>query len=105
MALDPSSSARYRPEINWIQIVYNEIASVTNAMKRNQRWNRSSHQGSTFANELLAPNILFKSGDTSNNSGVNNLKDFLSTASNRTAGSQGAPIINQIVSFIMREHD
>jgi hypothetical protein len=45
MVLDsPSPSARYRPEISWIQIVYNEIVSVTNAMKRNQRWTNSTEE-------------------------------------------------------------
>ncbi|KAH9248773.1 hypothetical protein BASA81_013568 [Batrachochytrium salamandrivorans] len=33
-----SSSARYRPELLWDQIVSAEIVSVTSSMRRNQRW-------------------------------------------------------------------
>ena len=101
MTIDtPTHSVKYRPEINWTQIVYNEILSVTNAMKRNQRWNRVGNQDSAFTNEPVAPRILFKTGDASHNSGVGHLKDFLSSASNRTPGSLGAPSTNQVVRFL-----
>lgn len=101
MAIDsPSPSARYKPEIIWVQIVYNEIVSVTNAMKRNQRWNRGSGASQEESSSTPSSKALyFKSGDATHNSGVDKVKEFLSAAANRRAGSFGAPIVNHIVSW------
>lgn len=100
----PSPSARYRPEINWIQIVYNEIVSVMNTMKRNQRWSSAPPSNATRnhqpSKELSI--IGFKSGDSGNNSGVENLKQFLHLAKKRPAGVQGAPLQNLSVLFCLK---
>jgi hypothetical protein len=98
MAIDsPSPSARYRPEMSWVQIVYNEIVSVTNAMKRNQRWNRNVVDPEESSSKPPSK-PYFKPGDATHNSGVDKIKDFLSASANRRAGSFGAPIVNHIVS-------
>jgi hypothetical protein len=56
----PSASARYKPELNWLQIVNSEIVAVTTAMRRNQRWQveqvgTAKHSTST---KVLNENVL-----------------------------------------------
>jgi hypothetical protein len=39
----PTSGARYRPELNFLQIIHSEIASVTTAMRKPLRWDHEPH--------------------------------------------------------------
>lgn len=71
----PTPVARYRPELNWRQIIHSEIVSVTSAMRRNQRW----HQ-----NETLKFEPQFKES-----TGIDKVQGYLNTTLSRTG--LGAP--------------
>ncbi len=91
MALDSPSPIRYRPELNWLQIVYSEIVSVTNAMRRNQRWNQQqqfsrSSSGTTSTKPLMGSKEW---------TGVDQLVQFMKfteDSRSRQVANQGAPL-------------
>ncbi|KAJ3000135.1 GDP/GTP exchange factor for ARF [Globomyces sp. JEL0801] len=79
----PTTAARYKPELNWSQIVQSEIVSVTNAMRRTQRWNKEDDEHThTFQHSPL-----FK-----DDAGMSNVKEFLRVCSNRTPYVPGSPM-------------
>ncbi|KAJ3259131.1 GDP/GTP exchange factor for ARF [Boothiomyces macroporosus] len=77
----PSPVARYRPEMNWLQIIHTEIISVTSVMRRNQRWNIDHEE----QEQLLKPSITPELN-------LENVKDFLNLTYKRKYNSYGAPI-------------
>lgn len=75
------SKESYRPELGWLQLVSNEIVSVTNAMRRSRNPSLNESQ------QIHIP-VIFKEKE-----GVNNLKDFLAKVHKRPKGSIGSPFL------------
>ena len=82
-----SASARYKPELNWLQIVYTEIVAVTTAMRRNQRWqvDESSSAKHSISTVILNENVY----------------GFLNLASERTGfgSSLPSPIVGRLLTL------